>query len=463
LVMINRRNFLVGGLACFTYLDEASSAQLDLQRLVDETPAGGTLVLESRRYKLENTLMLKMPINILGNGAVLFGSSCLAPLIKVLSSDVFLTDFDVLGSGVFLNCKRSMRHTDAIQLGNGSRTLKNIKLKNIVSKNVGDTAIAVEGNKSKGYWGGDGFDIENCGFLGAGTQDNYHAGIYIRNVRNISISGCDISGFGQGILTTGRTTNLKIESNNIVEPSKQHAVYLSGATEAASVLNNRFSDLAGTGVKCSAPHTTISGNDILRPRVWGINLKADLDSVEVSDNFISGCGDDAIDSGFERSQRIQSNLSLLRNTIVRTDGSGINFAYDADNCEYHNILMADNQIIGTGGSAIRFVNNKVAGSRTTKLVIRGNELRNNKKTPISLGRLTGAVAVNVKLSYVSVLSNRISCSNHSSSLVEIADAEYVSVVSNILQATDCTDSNIRVVRSHDVVIAENLCNHKKNC
>ena len=407
---MTRRSTVLGllGSACFSgpsWGFEGSDAAPTLQALFDATPVGGTITVPAGRHFLKSPLRVLKPLTVLGQpGAELVNGTAGSPLIVILASGVTVADVNMTGRGVFSNAEGVSTSGDAIVVGDRIRPLDSITLRDIRGSNIGDAGISIQGAKRGKESVVRNVTIENVFLRGVQAHSNYHAGIYVHGGSDIRIAGSDIAGFGQSILTTAKTRRIEVTNCDLHHSSKQHAIYLSGDTEYATVSNNRMYDLMGTGVKCSAPFSTIVGNQINRAQVWGINLKANLTDVSVLDNVIADCGNDGIDAGFERPDRLQTRILIARNRILRAGDFGINFAHDKDNCTWRGIRIEDNIIEQAKEAGIRFRWARVTGSVTEDISIQRNTIQGCGGPAIVMGREGGRA----KLRSIQIIDNIVS-------------------------------------------------------
>ena len=360
---------------------------IDIQRLIDNAQSGETVRLPPGRILIEHSLVIRKSIKVVGSeNSSLVKERAGMPIIRILSSDVTLREFSIVGSGKFTNQNKDMRHNDAIVIGDNRIVVVNILIELLTIKNVGDSAIAIESSCCANHSATvTKVRIIDSVLIGSNVWSNYHAGIFVNGASEVRVERCDVSEFGQCIFTKANTRQLFVCDCHLHHTSKQHAVYLSGSTEDVVVKGNTLAHLQGTGIKCSAPNTVIRSNKIVSPKVWGINLKADLDNIEISDNLILDCGNDGIDSGFEQEGRTQSNIVIKQNRIINAGDCGINFAHDRDRCTYRNIIIVDNVIRNAVTFGIKFGWNRVVGSLSDGITLENNGIFFCGKIAIRLG------------------------------------------------------------------------------
>ena len=427
-----------------------------LQSIIDRTPSGSTVRLPEGRFGMSSPLIVEKPVHIVGGEVTeLVNLSPGSPLVRILSGEVIIEGLVLVGAGSFVDGRKRTRHGDAIVVGDRKRKLSDVTLRSLWIENAGDEAIAIEGGNRKRRNAVSGVRIENVRLRGVGAVSNYHSGVYIHGGDDIAIGGCDISGFGQCVLTTALTRDVRIVGNVLHDTSRQHGVYLSGATESAKVLSNTIYDVAGSGVKCSAPMSLIANNRIVRPRIWGINLKADLHDVEVSDNVIVDAGNDGIDSGFERPGRTQSDIRILRNVIVGAGDNGINFSHDEDNCTYRKILVQGNSISEASAASIRFRWNDVRDSMSEELSFKENRIVRCHGPSISVGREFGLSNGN-RVASVVVAGNTIEgCGDGGGPAISIVGASAVNIEDNVIADGSEGSETIFVDHSVDISLKRN--------
>lgn len=460
----NRRTVLSGLLGSALFIPAAAAlagTTASLQALMDAAPIGGTVRVPPGRHILDGPLRIRKPMTLLGGPDVTLVNTIIAsPVLEIMSGDVSVSDIEIVGTGVFShaeNVKFKGRglttNGDAILIGDRVTPLSNIVLRNISASLVGEAAISVQGARRGGEPIVNNVSIENVTLQGAEAFSNHHAGIYVHGVTGMRISGSNISGFGQCILTTANTRNIEITDCDLHHTSKQHAIYLSGNTEKATITANRMYDLMGTGVKCSAPFTTIADNHIFRARVWGINLKANLNDVSVLNNLIEDCGNDGIDAGFERPDRKQTRIVIAHNRILRAGDFGINFAHDKDNCVWDDIRIEDNLIEGASSAGIRFRWHKVSGSITQNIGIRRNTIRSCGGPAIVMGRKGGSA----QMSDIEILENTLIGNGTTKRQAQIVlnQTSVVAVIGNLIDSPSKLKSALDFRGSRQVATAGN--------
>lgn len=96
----------------------------ELQNLIDQTPAGETLELESKIY--EGNVVINKPITIIGHENTVIQGDRTANVIKIESDDVTLDTLEVKGSGM---SRSSQEEYSGIRVMGNNVILKNITVK----------------------------------------------------------------------------------------------------------------------------------------------------------------------------------------------------------------------------------------------------------------------------------------------------------------------------------------------
>ena len=333
-------------------------------------------------------------------------------IIKVTNNNVRIESLQFYGEGSFHNTDKTIRHFgDAIRIGDGRTSLSNITVQDCIFENSGDLGIIVDGDPESLIKH---VTLRNLKIVGNDTYHNLYNGIRIESGQNISVVDCDISGFGNNIITTGDSHYIDMIGCKLHHASKNNGIYLSGGSEhvtisACEIHNNKVTiktvdadgrekkETVGTGIKTSAPHTTIIGNRIYNNGSWGINLKADLHDILINGNSITYNENSGIDAGFEKSGRTQERIIISGNTISNNGGHGIDMAYDEPGCTWRDIVISQNVFSDNTGKGIklRAASSEFENSTRRNLVISNNICSKNGGGVLIGGRKEENCAENI--------------------------------------------------------------------
>jgi nitrous oxidase accessory protein len=341
-------------------------AGTDVQTAINSAKAGDTIIVgpgEVSRFQVDR------PLTIEGQGDPTVSAALQKPAIKVLSDDVTITGFHIIGVGKDTTAKFNYYMQNPTAAAGSSFDEPN-------------TALVIKGN---------GFSMKNCTFFGAQlaiSAENVHnlvlqnntinscdTGALIQQSSQIRVTGCHIKGCKKYGLDIEKSSDVTLDNNSIV--NNTNGGILLKETDENIVQDNILSmNTFGLSLWKS------SSNQVRRNQAdhnyYGILLTASSDYNNLTDNLAEDNSRSDIVSGFGIGISLQENSSyniLIRNTakgnfngLEISRGCKYNAVYDNNASDNeHGIRLNENRnnlII-----ANNFFRNKINAYENTSLNI----------------------------------------------------------------------------------------------
>lgn len=280
-------------------------AGADVQTAINSAKAGDTIIVgpgEVSRFQVDR------PLTIEGQGYPIVNAALQKPAIKVLSDDVTITGFRIIGVGKDTTAKFNyyMQNPTAAA---GNRF------------DEPNTALVIKGN---------GFSLKNCSIFGAqlaisaenvrdlvlqnDTINGCDTGALIQHSSQVSIAGCRIGGCKKYGLDIEKSSNIMLNNNSIVNNTNT-GILLKETDE--NVVQDNMLSMNTFGLSLwNASYNQVRRNQADH-NYYGILVTASSNYNNLTDNLAEDNSRSEIVSGFGIGISLQENSSynvLIRNT-----------------------------------------------------------------------------------------------------------------------------------------------------